>query len=213
MYRRSTNNMWIPPGGMNSGTFAKIGGEDPMPGAGARYDGLLGQTVVHSDSSALKDSKLTIGTLFNGVYQLVKFHSAVVNVLRGQLLFWDTLANNGLSQFQVTNVPTAASFFRAGVCLFSENAVGGKYAYMQVAGLSSMLYANAAVGTIGLPVIQATAVDTPLLTVATVNTSALATAQLTEDVVALVGLAYETPTQNAVRRVLMNSMGFYPNIG
>jgi hypothetical protein len=145
-----------------------------------------------------------------GSYQLVKFAGAMV---RGQLVFWDTLANNGLADYEVTHTVTAATCFRAGVALFTDAQATGKFGYIQTGGLGSMLFGNSAVGTIGLGVIQATALDVPLLTVATVNTTAMATAQLTEDVLALVGQAYETPTQNAISRVLMLPNGFYPNVG
>jgi hypothetical protein len=199
---------------MNAGSFPQIGGEDVAPvlatAGGARFPGLLGQTVVHSNKSALQASKTSVGTLFQGVYQLVKFSGAM---LRGQLVFWDTLANNGLADFEVTHSVTAATCFRAGVSLFTDAGATGKFGWIQVAGLASMQFANAAVGTIGLGVIQATAVDVPLLTVSTVNTTAMATAQLAEDVIALVGQAYETPTQNVISRVLMSLNGFYPNVG
>ena len=204
MYRRGTNNPWRPPQGLNQGSFAQIGGQEPV---GTRMQGQLGGTVVHSNATALQDSLTSIGTLYMGVYQLVKFTSVTV---RGELVFWDTLANNGLNDFEVTHTVTAAAAFRAGVALFT--AVSGEYGYIQVAGLASMLFGDSAVGTIGLAVIQATALDVPLQTVATVNTSAATTAQLTEDVTSLVGLAYETPTQATISRVLMNPAGFYPNI-
>lgn len=209
MYRRSTNNMWIPPGGLNAAYFGTIGGAD----AGSldnRFPGLLGQTVVHSNASALKDSKTSVGTLFMGTYQLVKFTSAIV---RGQLVFWDTLANNGLNDFEVTSTSTAATCFRAGVALLTDAAASGKFGYIQVLGLASMQFANAAVGTIGLGVIQATAVNVGLLTVNTVNTIADATAVTAAELRAYVGVAYETPTQNVISRVLMDPKGFFPNIG
>jgi hypothetical protein len=209
MFRRSTNNPWIPPGGINSSYFGTIGGAD-IGSLDNRYPGLLGQTVVHSNSSALKSSKTTVGTLFEGVYQLVKFNTAVV---RGQLLFWDTLANNGINDFEVVNTTSAAACFRAGVCLFTDAAATGKFGYIQVAGLASMQFANAAVGTIGLGVIQATAVNVGLLTVNTVNTIADATAITAAEKRAWVGTAYETPTQNVISRVLMSSDGFLVNIG
>ena len=213
--RRSTNNPWIPPNGLNGGpAFAQIGGEDVAPvlaaAGGGRFGGQLGSIVYHDNASALKVSKTTVGTLFMGSYQLVKFTSALV---RGQLVFWDTLANNGLADYEVTHTVTAASCFRAGVALFTDAAATGKFGYIQTGGLASMQFGNSAVGTIGLGVIQATALDVPLLTVATVNTTAMATAQLTEDVLALVGQAYEAPTQNLISRVLMLPNGFYPNVG
>lgn len=212
MYRRSTNNPWIPVGGLNSGSFGTIGGAD----AGSldnRFPGILGATVVYDNASALKASKTSVGTLFEGVYQLVKFSSAIV---RGTLLFWDTLANNGLADYEVTNT-AAAALPRAGVALYTDASASGKFGYIQVAGLASVQFANAAVGPIGSKVIQATAVDVPLLTVNTVNTFADATQIGTLGVGTLmkswVGMAYETPVQNTITRVLLESNGFYANIG
>lgn len=208
-YRRSTNNPWIPVGGLNSGYFGTIGGAD----AGSldnRFPGMLGQCVVYDNKAALKASKTSVGTLFMGTYQLVKFTSAIV---RGQLVFWDTLANNGLNDFEVTSTSTAATAFRAGVALFTDAAASGKFGYIQTLGLANMQFANAAVGTIGLGVIQATAVNVGLLTVNTVNTITDATAVTAAELRAYVGVAYETPTQNVISRVLMDPKGFFPNIG
>lgn len=209
MFRKSSNNSYVGQF-INYAYDASPGGVEPISGS-IRYGGLLGQTLVMNDGDALKVSYTTTGTLYMGIYQYVKFASAVT---RGELLFWDTLANNGLHDFEVTHTPSAAITFRAGVCLLTDASATGKYGWIQVAGLANMKYANSAPdATLGLTVIQATDKDVPLLTVATVNTSADATAQLTEDVKAIVGVAYETPATNSVKRVLMNLMGFYPNIG
>jgi hypothetical protein len=213
MFRRSTNNPWIPVNGLNGGpAFAQIGGEDPSPGSGSRYAGLLGQTVVHSTKSALQDSKLSVGTLFEGVYQLVRVTTALV---RGQLLFWDTLANNGLSTFTVTHTVTAASCFRAGVALFTDAAVTPRFCYIQVAGLASMLFGATPAAAADSMVIQATAADTPLLTVATVNTFADATAVPTTVAwhKSRVGYTYGVPTASVTNPVFMDLNGFIPNVG
>lgn len=207
--RRSTNNPWIPVGGMNSGYFGTIGGAD----AGSldnRFPGMLGQSVVYDNKAALKASKTSVGTLFMGTYQLVKFTSAIT---RGTLVFWDTLANNGLNDFEVTGTSTAATCFRAGVALFTDASATGKFGYIQTGGLASVQFANAAVGTIGLGVIQATAANVGLLTVNTVNTITDATAVTAAELRAYVGVAYETPTQNVISRVLLDPKGFFPNIG
>lgn len=207
MFRKSSNNPYV--GGEINRAYDLIqgGGTETV---GFRYPGLLGQTWVANNGDALKVSYTTTGTLYQGVYQYVKFTSAVT---RGELLFWDTLANNGMADFEVTHTVTAASAFRAGVCLLTDASATGRFGWIQVAGLANMLYGNAAPGTIGLGVIQATAANTALLTVATVNTIADATAVTELEFRANVGVAYETPAQNAVRRVWMNLSGFYPNVG
>lgn len=204
MPTKSSNNIWRPPTGMNTGSFAQIGGQEPV---GTRMQGQLGGIVVHSNASALLDSNTSIGTLYQGTYQLVKAASTLV---RGQLVFWDTLANNGLNDYEVTSTVTAATAFRAGVAICA--ATSGEYVFIQTDGLANCLYGAGTPGTIGLAVIQATNVDVPLLTVNTVNTSADATVQLTEDLRAFIGLAYETPAASTVTRVLLAPGAFFPNI-
>jgi hypothetical protein len=208
MFRRSTNNPWIPTGGINSGYFGTIGGAD----AGSldnRFPGLLGSTVVKSNADALKASKTSVGTLFEGVYQIVKFNSAMT---RGQLVFWETNANNGIPNFLVTSTITTVSLFRAGVCLFTDAAATGKFGYVQVAGLASMLYGTVAGGVIGQLVVQDT------LTTAVVNSVADGTqfpaaTQASDFKRGPLGLAYELPATGQVLKVLMRPDGWHYNIG
>lgn len=204
MPTKSTNNIWRPPTGMNTGSFAQIGGQEPV---GTRMQGQLGGIVVHSNASALLDSDTSVGTLYQGTYQLVKATSTLV---RGQLVFWDTLANNGLNDYEVTSNSTATTAFRAGVAICA--ATSGEYVFIQTGGLASVQFGASAVGGIGLGVIQATALDTPLLTVNTVNTVAAATAWTSTFQLAFIGLAYAAPTNGAISRVLLNPGSFYPNV-
>jgi len=213
MYRRSTNNPWRPSSGLNFGSFAQIGGEDPSPGAGQRFPGLLGATVVHDNASALKDSYTPTGTLYMGVYQIVKFASAIT---RGQILVWDTLANNGLNDYEVTATVAATSAFKAGVALYTDASASGKYGYIQVAGLASMLYDDNTDTTIGDLVYTGTAANTPA---AAATVVAIDDADITTGAGAVgfakyfVGIAYETPVASSVLRVLMDPSGFVANIG
>jgi hypothetical protein len=208
MFRRSSNNPWIPVGGLNSGYFGTIGGAD-AGNLDNRFPGQLGQTVVHSTKTALQDSKLSVGTLFEGVYQLVKFNSAMT---RGQLVFWETNANNGIPNFLVTSTVTTVSLFRAGVCLFTDAAATGKFGYIQVAGLASMLYGTVAGGVIGQLVVQDT------LTTAVVNSITDATqfpaaTQASDFKRGPLGLAYELPVTGTVLKVLMRPDGWHYNVG
>lgn len=208
MFRKSSNVGWAGgAGNLNQQSFEQLGGAEPV---GTRLGGILGSTVVLNNGDALKQSYTTNGTLYQGVYQLVKFNTAIV---LGELLFWDTLANNGQADFEVTHTVTAVNQFRAGVALYTDSAATGKYGWIQVAGLASVLFGNSAPdATLGLGVIQATAKDVPLLTVTTVNTTANATAQLSEDLLAFIGVAYSTPTINTTVRVWLSLGAFYPNI-
>lgn len=223
MFRRSTNNPWIPPGGINSGYFAFPGGSDPNPVTqtlqGSRFPGLLGQTCVHSNATALKDSKTSVGTLFMGVYQLVKFSTSVVGttgfagtVKQGSLVFWDTLANNGQSTFTVTDVAAANADFHAGVVICPDTAiasVAGQYGYIQVAGLATCLYGTVTSAVIGNTVIQTSLTSTTFDAIADAGT----TFATNGGAKLFVGLAYDTPASTSLKRVWLNTEGFLPNIG
>ena len=209
----NSNNPWVPPGGMNSGVFDAIGGLDPSPGAGSRFPGGIGAIQALDAKAALKVSKTSVGTLFEGEYQLVKFSSGVTTVTRGQILCWDTLANNGIPQYLVTATPTAATP-KAGIALSTETAAGGKFVWIQILGLASVLFGNT-LGAAGSAAVQGTAADTPLLTATTATTfldaTAIASAAFMK---AYLGTTYETAlTNSAINRVILSPISLYRNIG
>jgi hypothetical protein len=209
MSTRSTNNPWRLPDGLNAGSFAFIGGEDAAPVlatvGGSRFPGMLGAVVNHDNASALKASKLSVGTLFMGTYQLVKFTSAIT---RGHILQWDTLANNGLADYEVTTAVAATSIFRAGIALYTDASATGKFGYIQTGGLASVQFdATVTSAIIGNLVFQDT------LTTAVADAEADALAITGVELKSLIGIAYELPVNNTITRVLLNPMGFYPNIG
>ncbi len=205
---KSSNNPFIQNGVMNGAAYENLGGPEQV---GQRYPGLLGAVWVGNNGDALKVSKTSVGTLYMGAYQLVKFTSAIT---RGELVFWDTLANNGQAEYEVTHTPTTNVSFRAGVALMTDASATGRYGWIQIGGLASMLYSNSApAATLGTNVIQGTTANTPVANVATVTTLADATDTTSVLFVnSIVGKAYSTPTQNDLARVWMNPMGFYPNV-
>lgn len=223
MFRRSTNNPWIPVGGLNFGYVDGIGGSDPSPGAGQRFNGQLGQTVVHSNKSALQDSAKIGGTtftLFEGVYQLVKFSNTLVGttgsptlVKRGSIVFWNTNALNGIPNFEVTDSPTATNSFRAGVVVCPDTllaGVAGKFGYIQVAGLATGLYQAAVTSAVlGNLVTQGSLTTNVFNAVADAGTD-FAT-NVGEKLMA--GLAYELPANNGLLKILMSLRGWVPNVG
>lgn len=210
MFRRSSNNVFIPPKGLNSGSFAKIGNSTDE--LGERYPGLLGATLVVDDKGAAKYSDTSVGTLYNGVYQLVKLTS---NITRGQLLFWDTLANNGLSEFEVTSTSSADTMFRAGVAICAGTS--GEYCWIQVAGLASCEYVSSGnTATAGRTVVQNSVTTNTVKSLA--DNVDLATTTTAVNLRSVVGIAYEAPVASpstpaqAIKRVLLSLAGFYPNI-
>lgn len=200
MFRKSSNNPFIPVGGLNSGSFAQIGGPETV---GQRFKGLLGQTVVYDNGAALKASKTSVGTLYAGVYQLVKLNSTV---LRGQVVYWDTLANNGLNDYEVTTTVTAPAIFKAGIAIC--DGTNGEFCWIQVAGLANVLYRAAITSAIlGNVVVttNATSADCDALADAGAFATALAMKQL-------VGIAYELPVNSSIRRVMLSLGGFVQNV-
>lgn len=206
MWRKSSNNPWIPPQGINSGSFAYIGGQDISNVS--RFAGQLGAIWVANNADALKASYPTNGTMYEGVYQLVKYSSGVTTVAKGGLLFWDTLANNGQNDFEVTPTVAATAGFKAGVALAAETAGGSKYVWIQIAGMAQCLYRAAVTSAvIGNIVVQTS------LTTNTVDAIADATDYFTTmgAFKTLVGIAYATPANDGYLRVWLNEAGFYRN--
>jgi len=201
MFRKSTNNPWVPLQGLNQGSFAQIGNSTDI--VGTRFQGMLGQVIVLSQAEAAKASLSSVGTLYQGAYQLVKLTSAVT---RGQIVFWESNANNGIGDFEVTSTVAATTMFRAGVAIC--NGTSGEYAYIQVAGLASCLYrATVTSAIIGNLVVAESATSASVDALA--DAGAFATALLMKS---LIGIAYELPVNASVRRVLLNLGGFYPNM-
>lgn len=201
MPTRNSNNIWRPPQGMNYGSFAQIGGQEPV---GTRMQGQLGGIVEHSNATALLDSYTTTGTLYAGRYQLVKLTSAVS---RGEIVFWDTLANNGLNDYEVTHTVTAPAMFKAGIAVC--DGTSGEYAFIQVSGLASVLFrASVTSKVLGNLVVQTSA------TTATADAIADATDFFTSALTfkQIVGIAYELPADGSITRVILNPAGFYPNL-
>lgn len=203
MYRKSTNNPYVPVGGLNAGSFASIGGVSNEPGGGSRFPGLLGQYVVYDNAAARKVSKTSVGILYKGAYQLVKFVSTIT---RGQLVFWNPYALDGLDDYEVTSTVTAPAAFKAGFAIC--DGTSGEYGWIQIAGLASGLYAGSLTNaTLGNLVIQS-ALNAATLD-ALADAGAVATAGAFKQIV---GWAYELPVISVTKQVLMNQAGFFTNI-
>jgi len=113
------------------------------------YFGQLGKRLVCTFAMASKLSDLTIGQLYEGIYQYVKFDLAGV---RGQIYYWNTgvgptsvgaLTNGPYENFNVTSAPSAITGAVnpiAGVALNTVTA--GNYGYIQIAGKASIKFRN-----------------------------------------------------------------------
>ncbi len=208
--RRGSNSTIIPPAGLNSGSFKQLGfGTDAI---GSRAAGQLGQLLYYDRDGAKVVSHAPTGILLEGGYQLVKF-GVMTAPARGQLVFWDTFANNGARDYKVTNVSTATADFKAGVLITALSIDGGptlagEFGWIQVAGLASGLYGTVTSAVIGNLVTQTS------LTTNTFDAHADAGTTFATNGGAklFAGIAYELPASASIRQIWMNPMGFYPRI-
>lgn len=201
MQRKSSNNPYISPSGyLNNASFASIGGPETV---GQRFPGALGSKIVCSNADALKLSNTANGTLYQGEYQLVKLAS---NVVKGALCFWDTLANNGLNDFEVTSTVTAPAVFKAGIALYTGTS--GQYTWIQTGGLASVKFRATVTSAVLGNLVVMTALNDGLadgIADATDFFDSVGDYKLT------IGLAYELPTNGGVTRVLLDAGSFVEN--
>jgi hypothetical protein len=131
-------------------------GQSVSSGTGAaRYSGQLGARLVLGPDEVKFDS--SIGTLFGGIYQYVRFAAGAVAVpARGKLCFWDTSVAEDL--YQVTcdeGGLTQGANLVAGVVLNAVTA--GNYGFIQVAGKVGIKFRAVLTGVTaaGVPVFAA----------------------------------------------------------
>ncbi len=173
------------------------------------YNGQLGQKyavgglTAGSPAEALRLSNTTIGTLYGGIYQYVKFlaTSSTANILGG-VLFWSDIPN-----FVVTpDVTLSTQGLIAGIGLAVT--VKGDYGYIQVAGLASVLFKSSITKTtpaVGDLVIVDQGGGTPT---ARGDVLADATAVTSPIFKSVLGVAYDVPVGAAASRVLLTRGSF-----
>lgn len=118
-------------------------------GAAEGVTGLSLSTGVNSgdfleltDAQALAASDTSVGTLFGGVYQRVKFTDAT-SIAIGTAVFWNR--SDTSDPYAVTIVSSATQFNYAGTVI-DASTVAGQYAWIQVNGRITALLASGAVG-------------------------------------------------------------------
>lgn len=166
---------------------------------------LLGTRLVltHAEAAALSDT--SVGMLYGGIYQYVKFSTAGV---RGQIYSWDVVANTGPTSYAVvTPTSLAIEGLIAGVAL--NTVTVNQYGWLQVDGLAGVLYRSS--------VTDATAgnIVTQLTTTATADAIANATGTwIAGGALGLknvIGTAYELPVNSLVKLVMLR--GIFQNYG
>lgn len=131
-------------GKLNNASSATAGGtQDPTTGIAISTGVNSGDFIELTDAQALALSDTTIGTLYGGVFQRVKFHDAT-SIAVGQAVYWD-LADT-TDPYSVTIVSSATQFNFAGTVI-DNTTTAGQYAWIQVNGRVSALMTGA--GAIG----------------------------------------------------------------
>lgn len=175
-------------------------------GQNGQYNGLLGCQIWLDQATAANHSYTTTGTLYQGCYQYVKFTSAATV---GQLVVWETNANNGLSDYEVTATLAATNINqKAGIALCTITS--GNYGWIQTTGLATVaVQATPTNNTIG---------NLARLTNATTNTvDAIADASANETALnqkLSVGFFYEAPGASgsaSQKKILLSSGSFFLN--
>jgi hypothetical protein len=165
----------------------------------AGFQGQLGKIAAYSHSLASQMSKSTVGTLYGGLYQCVKFLSTMsATPARGQICIWQDALN-----YVVTcdaTAPTEGAL--AGVLINAPTK--GQYGIIQVGGLASVLFRASVTSKVsGNLVLQ-------LTTTNTADAIADATGTyITGGVLGLkniIGTAYEAPTDGGITRVWLRNL-------
>ena len=169
-----------------------------------RFGGFLGSIVRLSHAQALIMSLTSVGTLYGGEYQYVKFSAAAAI---GDYCMWDVAANNGITDYEVTATTTLeGEGFGAGFALRTMTA--GRYGWLQRAGLASArCAASVTTTTIGNIAVQ-------LTTTATIDAIADATGSFigggAKGLKNIVGAWYDAPANGGLKRLVMK--GFFLNL-
>lgn len=198
--------------GAKLNNFEEIYSVDPTTGP-SPFRGMLGMRKKVDNATAAKFSDTNVGLLRNGVYQLWRSDSAIVDEadwVRGRLLFAKTL---GGGDFIATTVAATAAQ-PVGIAI-DDLGLAGNYKIIQVLGDAAIKYlAGAATKAVPLvmdPVVFAVAAN---LAVADVELDATAhTNPLTKRIIGRVIEVPANPAAGAVKRILLDNIAQIYNRG
>jgi hypothetical protein len=161
--------------------------------------GLLGNRHKLSEAMAVKLSNTNLGTLRQGVYQVVRTDptaATIANYAVGRPLFWADPKN-----FVVTYVAATTSLF-AGICLHNAISAAGNVMHMCVAGDVGGLWDGTL--TKATPALNDPVILKIASSLATLDTIADATGWTNVQLKLEVGRVNETVTAGQVKRIILN---------
>jgi hypothetical protein len=182
-------------GYLNTVNDSVIGGQSSI-GSRSKFGGQLGKHLYFQQSEIAQMSKASVGTLYEGAYQYVKFNAGDTAPVIGQAAFW--LAGQSVGDFTVStdsqgNFTTAPSM--AGV--FISIPTAGNYCFIQVAGIATVKYKS------GLTVAAATGQAVIVLAAGTFDTITAAGSNVPQ----YAGYAWTLPVTNDLALIQMAPLG------
>ena len=104
----------------------------------------VGDRLVLGAVDALAMSDLTVGTLYNGLYQYVQTSASTATPTLGHLAFWDTSVADSL--YRVTPDETDAMGVENAAGVYINTLTKGYYWWIQIAGRATAVFANPLTG-------------------------------------------------------------------
>ena len=130
---------------LNTVNDSVIGNQAGISGV-SKFGGQLGKILWVSSEQIAQMYDASVGTLYAGAYQYVKFASDVGTIAPGQLVYWDETAAD--TAFTVTDDVDSTTLNYASYAGFALNAVtAGYYGFIQVAGKATGRYVASITGT------------------------------------------------------------------
>lgn len=195
---------------------------DTYPGAGSPsgiqsggvvgVQGLVGHPFSLTSSDALKYSDTAIGTLYGGVYVIVKLKAGQTASVKGGLAFFDvaTLTTPGFMAYQVLTAVTAPTM---GQCcgVFLNVVDAGKYGIIQLEGIATVLCATTVGGSTAgdLALVD----PTPTGTVVAVADGTAGGTDTAGEAKRILGTFLEAPADASLKRIQLENKGFFPAVG
>lgn len=195
MYDR-INSLFLVSGFLNNEDNASQGGDAGLAGV----PGQLGQVYAATFADALRLSKTSIGTLYGGLYQVVKFKSTSSTApARGGLCFWEAPGTT------YTVTPDTSAVLETNIAGVYVNApTKGNYGIIQVGGLASVLFRASVTSN------QASDIVVQLTTTNTADAIADATGSWISGGVKglknIIGSAFAAPSNGAISTVLLKGL-------
>lgn len=166
--------------------------------------GWAGSRFQFTETRALKLSNTNVGTLHNGIYQLVRARGTLVDWVVGRPVFWSST-----TLFEVTTV-AATTALLAGIAISIPSALGD-YVYIQVYGDVAGLYAHAL--TKAVPALNDPVKLSISASLATLDVQLDATAFSNVELKLLVGKVNEAPAIDVVKRIILTEAVQIQNAG